>query len=156
MKKVDSNHAKIPAEQMPVMMLINEVSRLFHNHMRSEGEKIGMQEGFRQLIMHLSHEDDLTQLDLVKRTHLKAPTVSVTLRKMEAAGLVTRETDQIDQRQTRVKITESGKRMDKLIKQNIKKTEDIFVRGISEADCQTLKRILLRMRENILSYDEWE
>ena len=98
----------------------------------------------------------MTQLDLVKRTHLKAPTVSVTLRKMEAAGLVTRETDQTDQRQTRVKITESGKRMDKLLKQNIKKTEDIFVRGISEADCQTLKSILLRMRENILSYDEWE
>ena len=39
-------HFGPPPEEIPLMMLINEISRLFHNHMRRENERIGLQEGF--------------------------------------------------------------------------------------------------------------
>ena len=153
-KQVENNVKKVPDENMPVMMIINELSRMFHNRMRSEGEKIGMQEGFRHILINLALEDDLTQLDLVQRSHLKAPTISVALRNMEQAGLVIRHTDDVDQRQTRVRLTPSGREMDRLLRQKIKKTEDIFISGLSESDCKLLKQLLLRMRNNIISFDK--
>lgn len=142
-----------PPEEMPIMMLVNELSRMFHNRMRAEGEKIGMQEGFRHLLFHLAREDDLTQLDLVRRAHLKAPTVSVALRKMEDAGLVTRTTDPNDQRQTRVRLTDKGRRLDNRMRENIRKTETLVAEGLSEEERQTLRRMLLRVRRNLLEQE---
>lgn len=139
-----------PPEEMPIMMLVNELSRLFHHRMRAEDEKIGMQEGYRHLLFHLSREDNLTQLDLVRRAHLKAPTVSVSLRKMEDAGLVTRSTDPDDQRQTRVLLTEKGRELDARMRENIQKTEILFAEGLSDEEQQNLKSLLLRMRQNVL------
>lgn len=139
-----------PPEEMPIMMLINELSRLFHNRMRDEGERIGMQDGFRHLLFHLSHEDNLTQLDLVRRTHLKAPTVSVALRKMEDAGLVSRSTDQRDQRQTRVVLTDKGRELDGRMQESIRRTETLFSRGLSDEEQRVLKGLLVRMRGAVL------
>ena len=143
-------HHSPPPEEMPLMMLVNELSRLFHHRMRAEDEKIGMQEGYRHLLFHLAREDNLTQLDLVRRAHLKAPTVSVSLRKMEDAGLVTRSTDPDDQRQTRVLLTEKGRELDARMRENIQKTEILFAEGLSDEEQQNLKSLLLRMRQNVL------
>lgn len=145
----DGRHGP-PPEEMPIMMLVNELSRLFHNRMRLEGERIGMQEGYRHMLFHLSHEDNLTQLELTRRAHLKAPTVSVALRKMETAGLVSRSTDPKDQRQTLVRLTEEGRRMDQQMQENIQRTEALFSRGLTVEEQESLKRLLLHMRENVL------
>lgn len=139
-----------PPEEMPLMMLVNELSRLFHNHMRAESERIGMQDGFRHLLFHLTREDNLTQLDLARRTHLKAPTVSVALRQMEEAGLVTRTADPEDQRQIRVRLTDKGRELDDRQREKIREAEELFARGLSEEDKQTLKTLLLHMRRNVL------
>lgn len=149
----DGRHHGPPPEEMPIMMLVNELSRLFHNRMRNEGEKIGMQEGFRHLLFHLAREDNLTQLDLVQRAHLKAPTVSVALRKMEDAGLVTRTTDPDDHRQTRVRLTDKGRLLDDRMRENIHRTESLVAEGLSEEEQQTLRRMLLRIRRNLLEQE---
>ncbi|MCI8361512.1 MAG: MarR family transcriptional regulator [Clostridiales bacterium] len=143
-----------PPEEMPIMMLVNELSRLFHNRMRVAGEKVGMQEGFRHLLFHLAREDDLTQLDLVRRAHLKAPTVSVALRKMEDAGLVTRTADPEDLRQTRVLLTDKGRRLDDRMRESIHRTETMAADGLTEEEQQTLRRMLLRVRGNLLEQEE--
>ena len=46
--------------------------------------------------------------EIAEKTMLKAPTISLTLQKMEYEGLVIRKTDEVDQRQTRVYSTEKG------------------------------------------------
>jgi hypothetical protein len=140
-----------PPEEMPIMMLVNDLSRLFHNHMRAESERIGMQDGFRHLLFHLTQEDDLTQLELVRRTHLKAPTVSVALRRMEEAGLVVRTADPEDQRQIRVRLTGKGRELDNRQREKIREAEELFSRGLSEEEQQTLKALLLHMRRNVLA-----
>lgn len=139
-----------PPEEMPLMMLVNELSRLFHNHMRTESERMGIQDGFRHLLFHLTREDNLTQLELAHRTHLKAPTVSVALRQMEEAGLVTRTADPEDQRQIRVRLTDKGRELDNRQREKIREAEELFARGLSEEEKRTLKALLLHMRRNVL------
>ena len=73
---------KFPQEKNSCM-LINEISKLFHDKMRETCEKLGFKNGYRQILMFLAHNDGATQVELVRVSHLKAPTISVTLKKME-------------------------------------------------------------------------
>ena len=139
-----------PAEALTVIMLINETSKLFFDRMRSESEQIGIRRGYHPFLYHLSRRDDLTQLDLTCLTRLKAPTVSVTLRKMEAEGLVRRETDPADQRQTRVSLTDSGRVMDSRLRRKLEETEALFTGGIAPETLEELRQGLLALRRNIL------
>ena len=89
--------------------LINEISKLFHDKLRRNSEDLGFKSGYRQILRFLSHEDGVTQVDIARNSHFTAPTVSVTLKKMEDEGLISRKTDKNDTRRTRVFITEKGR-----------------------------------------------
>lgn len=130
------------------ILLINEISKLFQDIMRKECEKLGMKSGYRHVLIHIAMEDGLTQLDIVKRSHLKAPTISVTLQKMEYDGLIRREQDKSDQRQTRIFITEKGLELDKNIRKKIKETDQKILEGVGSQDIKQMEHLLLIMREN--------
>lgn len=142
-------------ENMPIGMLINDASKFFHDHMRRETEKLGIRDGYRQMLFHLCREDGVTQLDLVRLSRLRPPTVSVTLKKMEDEGYVTRRTDPHDQRQVRVYITEKGRQVNEQIRQRIEETEKILGEPLSPEDLQELRRILLKMREHYRQKDSF-
>ena len=73
-------HPPCPGETAP--MIINDISHLFHGKMRSvETEGVMSQHGARCILSALAHNEGLRQTDLVRITHMKPPTVSVTLRK---------------------------------------------------------------------------
>ncbi len=132
-------------------MLINDISKLFDNRMRRETESIGVSSGYRRLLFHLARNDRLTQLDLVRRTHLAPPTVSVTLQKMEAEGLVTRRANSEDLRETLVSLTERGRKLDRAIRRKLEETEQIMERGLSDEEKAMLNRLLLQVRENMVA-----
>lgn len=138
-----------PHEPTPGM-LISEISKLFHDKMNQNSEKLGFKNGYRQILRHLAHKDGITQIDLVRATHLKAPTISVTLKKMEEEELVRRVTDEKDQRQTHVYLTEKGREMERAFFGKILETEKILLHDISNEEKEMLCTILKKVRVNIL------
>ena len=76
--------------------------------MRKESEKAGFPHAYRPILFHLKCSNGLTQAELAEKTMLKAPTISLTLQKMEYTGLIKRDSDKEDLRITRVYITEEG------------------------------------------------
>lgn len=138
-----------PIKNAPPSMLINEISKLFNDKMRQKTEALGMSEGYRRLLFHLSHNDQLSQLELVKRTHLSAPSVSVALQKMESEGLVIRESSEQDQRTVLVRLTEAGFKADRKIIGAIRETEQQMLCGISEEQIAAFRPILERMYQNL-------
>lgn len=139
---------KHPKHETPPM-LINEISRLFGAKMR-EHENEMQQESVRLIIISLVHQDGVTQLDLVHRTHLSPPTVSVTLKRLEAAGYISRTVDMQDQRAVRVYLTEKGKQLNQAALKNIKAVDAILMQNISAEESEILVKLLRRMRDNIL------
>lgn len=135
-----------PPEPTP-MMLVNEVSKLFKNILVRENENL--QSSYRHLLFHLAHEDGVTQLRLAKLTHLKPPTVSVTLQKMERDGYVVRRQDENDLRQTLVYLTDKGREHNERIWQKIGEIDKKVMEGIAPEDVETVKRVLAQMRNNI-------
>lgn len=132
-------------------MLVNEISRLFHARMKSvELDGVMSQDSARLIMRVLSREDGVSQLYLTQRTHLKPPTVSVTLRKMEAEGLVVRESDPEDKRAVRVHLTERGRAHNLRVFARLHELDALLMEGFDETERELLKNLLLRMRENIL------
>lgn len=133
----------------PPSMLINELSKLFNDRMRQKTEALGMADGWRRMLFHLSHNDSLTQLELARRTHLSTPAVSVTLQKMEAEGLVTRKADPNDQRAIQVQLTEAGHEADRKVVNAIRETEREMLEGVTAEEIDAIRPTLEKMYYNL-------
>ena len=144
---------KRPPRDPNPSMLIGEISKLFRDKMRQNSEKLGFKNGYRQMLMFLSFQDGVTQIDLVRASHFKAPTVSVTLKKMEEEGLVRREADAVDMRQTRVYLTDKGRELNELFRGKIIEFEKMMLADLSKEETETLLCYLTRVRDKILSQE---
>lgn len=137
------------------MMLISEISRLMGDKIREKCDDNPIQQkSGRLLLMELAKRDGRTQLDLVHATHLKAPTISVALQKMEKDGYVTRKPDEYDLRATRVFLTEKGREIDDRIRRRIREEEALAMMDLTESEYETLVKLLLKIKGSILSDNE--
>ena len=136
--------------------LCNEIARIMRTKRRERGDCEGVmtQPGAHLVLSVLAINDGINQLELVKTTHLRAPTVSVILRKMEDEGIVERRRDdQKDKRAVRVYLTERGIALDRDIIKGIKEMDTLAMQGLSDEEKATLMRLLQRIRDNLLNLD---
>lgn len=145
-KETDERHCHKPTP----MMILNEVSHLMMDRIRSNHDELFSQRSIRLLIMDLARRDGRTQLDLVNATHLKAPTVSVAMQKLEKEGIVTRKPDEYDLRATRVYLTEKGRELDNRTRRSVHDAEELAMANLSEDERETLARLLMKIRESLL------
>lgn len=135
-----------------MLMLINELSRIIRNWMRIEADKVGVIATYRPILMMLSYQDGITQLDIAKHVHMAPPTISLTLQKMEASKLVRREEDAEDKRQIRIYITEEGRKLDQEMKKIISKIERVALIDITSQEQKVVEEILKKTIDNLLSF----
>lgn len=148
-KKTCPSHPAKCDETVP--MVLNDISRLFHERMRrTTTEPLQTQNSCRLLLRDLSYMEGCTQLDLVKSTHLKPPTVSVTLKKLEENGLVHRVADEHDLRAIRVYLTDQGKALNESTRSRLKQNDAILMEGITTEEQEFLLKVLTKMRSNML------
>lgn len=145
-KKVVKAHE---SEKKSVSLYINDISKMFSLGVKREAQQRGLSQGNRKLLMSLCEEDGVTQFDLVKRTGLSAPTVSVSLAKMESEDIVRRENNPKDLRQVKVYLTEEGKKMYSFINTNCSSMEQKMLEGISAEEQKELIRILEKILNNL-------
>ncbi|MBR3894075.1 MAG: MarR family transcriptional regulator [Clostridia bacterium] len=136
-------------------MLVNQIARLFHARMREYdlGGGVMSQESAQQIMRVLSRADGCSQLELVHKTHLKAPTVSVALKKMEEEALILRRQDEMDLRVSRVFLTEKGRAYIRSVCEQLSSLDAELMRGFDEEESALLLQFLARMRDNILPAD---
>jgi len=133
------------------MMRIHDAAKIYHDRLRRHSEHEGLPSSYRMLIYHLARmHPGVTQLELVKATHLKPPTISVTLQKMERDGLVTRRDNEDDLRQTLVFLTEKGIAIDERIHRLHEEGDAIALSGLSEEEVDMLSALLNRVIDNLL------
>lgn len=144
------NGKKKNLDELSVYKLITDIYKATSGVIKRETDDLDLPDGYRNLINRLSGNDGMTQLDIAKATGLTPPTISVTLRKMEAAGLVTRKTDQNDLRQTRVFLTDKGRQADKAIAIKTEQLSKLAIECLSKQEQDTLKNLLIKVRNNVI------
>ena len=117
--------------------------------MRIKTDEMGLADTYRPIFWVLKNYDGCTQLDICKLTQLKAPTVSLTLQKMEQIGFIRRASDEDDKRNTRIFITEKGTEVQQEIERLLKETEEEFLKDFDESEKEVLKKLLIKMAYSI-------
>ena len=131
--------------------MIMEIARLLRFRVRQgEDEGVMAQNTARLVLSHLAVRKDASQLELVQLTRLKAPTVSVLLRRMEQEGYVIRTPDVTDRRSVRVALSEKGREFDRCHLSRISTNDHAAMRGIEGEDEEALMRLLTQIRDNLL------
>ncbi len=128
---------------------VNDASFLFGEYVGRELERIGMRASYRHVMKPLMEHDGLTQLEIVNITKLKAPTISITLRNMEREGIVRREKNDNDRRETHVFITDKGRKMHDQILQAFDNAEKLMLEGISEKELDSVGKLIKKMTDNL-------
>lgn len=138
--------------------LCHDISHLFRARMRQEGEMDGVlsQPGARAILSMIAVSDGLCQRELVEKTHLRPPTVSVILQKMEEEGMVERRSDDGDRRIIRVYLTDYGRAMDAQTIARIQKLDALALAGLSNDEIATAMGLLARMRDNLIASNDKE
>ena len=128
-----------------VLMLAGDLHKLFKCHIKNVAEKNNINECYRLIVFFLAHNEGITQLDLVKYTRLKAPTISLTLQKMELEGLVERRTSEDDARKTLVYLTKKGYEYDQKMIDMIKNEERKILPALTEEENAQLEELLQKL-----------
>ena len=152
-KKEEENRT---AQEITPMMLLQEIARFSRCMLEKEVPTQSMQNSSRQILRALGRKGGLCQLDLAKLTHLKPPTISVALQKMENEGLVTRVIDEKDGRATRVYLTDVGNSINEKVAERIRIIEDAAMSNVTDEENKALSSALLKIRENLIAFAESE
>lgn len=133
--------------------LIDDIAKLYSLQVARATERSGIAYGYRKLLMCLSHGEEMPQLDLIELTNLTPATVSTSMAKLEAAGVVSRRFDPRDKRKYYVKLTQLGIRRWEAIQKRSEELNGVMMKGISLQEAEVLRNILERMLENLVDAD---
>jgi len=150
MSKTSSSSPQKEAPMEPTVgMMLGDTSKRLHECFRKASDLMGLPQSYHPFLFHLDHEDGVTQLELSRKVHLSAPTVSVTLAKMERDRLLTRRQDEKDQRIIRVFLTDEGRKFNHRVHLEIQKVDRRLIDGFTDEECAQIKTLLRRMNENL-------
>ncbi len=130
--------------------LLGQICRLEHARSHERFEELGIYRGQHRILHALWKQDGLTHTELAEYAHVRPATISTTIQRMEAAGLVERRHDAKDQRISRVYLTESGRGLQKDVENVSLQLEDEVFTHITMEERLLLRRLFLQMRENLL------
>lgn len=147
--KTNSNNNTFMFKGNDTIGAVNDASYLFGQYVCAGLEKIGMRSSYRHVMRPLMENESLTQLELVKITNLKAPTISITLRNMERDGIVRREKNDADRRETHVYITDKGREMHAKVLEVLENAEKVMLDGLTPKEQKAAKTVLDKMSNNL-------
>lgn len=132
-----------------IILSLSLLSKNYNDKLKKELKKVGIKVAYCKLLSALAAEDGGTQLSLVERTGLKAPTVSIVLRKMEKDGFVTRKSDEIDLRRTHVFLTDKGKNANKLAIDVVSGLQKKMFSSVSDDEMKTFIGVIQKIEKEI-------
>ena len=141
-------------DAMTVGQLMTQVCRMTGERMRVHMEKLGLHRGQGFALIHLWHNDGVSQRDLAKAKHVSPASVTNMLQRMERDGWIERRRDEADQRVVRVFLTEKAKGLRAKARSVFREMEEEFGSIFSDAERETLKRLLLKLHDRFAPDDE--
>lgn len=113
-------------------------------------QNLGVHPGQLPVFAILQKNEGVSLREMADLLHIKPPTVTVTIQRLEKAGFVIKKPDGKDQRISRIYLTEKGKNLGEEIQLLIMENEQILMEGFSQEELGLLKDFLGRMIRNLV------
>jgi DNA-binding MarR family transcriptional regulator len=128
--------------------------RGFSRHLERRTLPHGVSSGQWPFLRALWNEEGLTQRELSRRVAMREPTTVTALNVLEKSGLVKRVPSTEDNRKIHIFLTPKGRKLrDKLIP-FVADVNVIASAGLTEKDIETLRRVLLKMSDNLAKEEQ--
>lgn len=130
------------------MLLLKASHMYFANNYEQLAAK-GLHPGQMPMLRLLSRKGGLSQREIAQALHVKPPSVAVSIRRMESAGLLIRTADEKDQRITRISLSPKGWEAIEDIQEIFKRNQELLFRGFTDSEECLMRRFLLQIIENM-------
>ena len=142
----------------PDMMdsILTQICHLHHSRAHQLLEGLGLYRGQPPVLSALWEQEGLTQKELAEKLQNTAATITKMLQRMEKAGFILRKPDEKDQRITRVYLTYAGRSVKGEVEAVWKQMEKETFLNFSGQELKVLRGYMLRMRANLLRFEEGE
>lgn len=129
--------------------VLKETLRVMNRALQMRLAEHGLAVGHWVFLRVLWEHDGLTQRELSERAAVRDPTTYSALLAMERLGLIRRERDPDNRRHVRVFLTPAGADLKEVLVPLAIETNVIALRGVSERDEATVRRVLALMTANL-------
>ena len=129
--------------------LLGQVIRMHHYRTLELLNQFNLYPGQPRILFMLIRQDGRTQKEIADASGVKAATITVTLRRMEKAGLIERRPDSADLRATRVFITPKGVEFAQKAHTISDQLSEACFTGFNDAEKALMRRFLIQMRDNL-------
>ena len=130
-------------------MRFGRLIRMYYSRIQSQLAEVGLSRGQPPILMLLYKNDGMSQKEMARALNLSPATMTVTLKRMEKAGLVLREMDEHDQRILRVHLSEKGREMCETGESRIGVVTAELLEGFTLEEQQQLNEYLGRIARNM-------
>lgn len=137
-----------------IFMILSRLSHVcgYQSMMKMRGS--GLNPGQAGILFTLMKHGTLSQKDLASNLHIKAPSVTASLQKMEQKGLIERKIDEDDKRIIRIEITRKGEELLTRLHGMSSEMQEMLCKGMTEEEIETYKRLLLQSFKNLTENKE--
>lgn len=135
----------------PLLRLLAGSFKLSRARLQRELEQHGVHAGQDYLLEVLWEEDGLSVGEIAERLRIEVPTVVRTAQRMQAAGIVRRESDPADRRRSRIVLTARGRELEPVVRGALRHVSRAATKGLTAAEREQLLDLLTRVRGNLLA-----
>ena len=107
---------------------LHDMMREHHHTMQQYFKSHGLFNGQPPMLFHIAENPGLTQKELARRMNITPASVAISIRRMEAEGLVIREGDERDARMLHLSLTDKGRELDR----ECRRARDIIIATLYE------------------------
>ena len=133
--------------------LFRIIFHMQHNCVKKEFEKGGIIKASHPpilfLLRHGTKNMAASQKEIADRLGISTPTVAISIKRMEKAGLLHKVADESDLRRNLITLTENGKRQVDEAQDVFEEADARMFQGFSPEDCERLKAYFLRIISNL-------
>lgn len=145
--KFKGHHTPPPRGMIgPRAVRLSKQLRRVHNELCNEQ---GLFSGQQDIVLSLVNNEGMTVSELAKELNISAATASVSVKRMEKSGFITKKADERDARIARLYPTEKARRAPEIIKSKMDSLESIITEGFTQDEIYQLSDLLDRASQNM-------
>ena len=137
------------ATYFEIINRMNKLNLLHRMSIQTEGYKNGLYLGQLPILEYIRKNSRCTQRELASFLGVSPPSIATSVKRMQKAGLIEKETDETDQRYSRLSITKKGILISEKCRSQYDYVDAQLFAGFDEKECETLYKFFGRMINNI-------
>jgi DNA-binding MarR family transcriptional regulator len=149
MSEKNSSKAGMPAGDGDFQTAFWSAKHALANATAAAFARHGVHEGQQWVLRCLWQEDGLSPGEIARRLGLSTPTVTRAATRMAAAGLLRREPHPSDRRLVRLRLTDRGRELEKVIDSETRRLTERALAEFTPAEREALVTALERIRRNL-------